>query len=164
MRNLILLALVSSACAAQPKRPAMPSEYACSGFSVVRNGNELKTSDSGAVSKLSWRDADGEHFIAWPQTPTDRDAIEFVMPTDPMQDVTQRTYDTTFGSSTADWRVTGKQQCTARGGYNDILFRYVKGESLDDLTRSLALDSRDDTRRLLHRAIAAVQHRYLRDR
>jgi hypothetical protein len=163
MRQLLLLALATSACVAHPKRPAVPTEYACSDYSLVRNGAEMKSTTTGLISKLSWRDADGEHFVAWPQTPTDRDAIEIVVPVDPMQDATQRNYDTTFGSSTADWRMTHKQVCTARGGYNDILVRYVKGETLDHLAEALSLDSRDDARVLLRMALTNVQRRYLRD-
>lgn len=164
MRNILLLALVTAACAPQPKRPVSPSEYVCAGYSVMRNGSELKTSDRGIVGRLSWRDSAGEHFVTWPQTPTDRDAIEFVIPTDTMQDAVERTYDTTFGSTTADWRLKSKQVCTARGGYNDVLARYVRGESVAELTQSLSLTNHDETRQLIRKALIAVQRRYYRDR
>lgn len=166
MQKLLLLfvALAAAACTPQPKHPTTPSEYVCSSFSVVRNGSEVKTSDSGLVGKLSWRDSAGEHFVAWPVSPTDRDAIEFVLPDDSRLDGEQRTYDTTFGSSVADWRLVTKHACTARGGYNDVLARYLKGESLDDLTRSLALSDRDETRGLIRHALTTLQRRYWRDR
>ena len=165
MRKLILLALVTAACAPRPPHaPTTPTEYVCSGYSLMRDGSEVKASDGHLVGKLSWRDSSGEHFVAWPVTPTDREAVEIVIPPDARQDAMHRTYDTTFGSSTADWRLKTKQTCTARDGYNDILTRYIKGESLDDLTASLALESNAQTKMLLRRAMASVQHRYFYER
>ncbi|HSD87365.1 MAG TPA: hypothetical protein VLB44_07615 [Kofleriaceae bacterium] len=163
MRTVLFVLLAASACVPQPKRPTTPTEYACSGFSVIRDGSELKSGDHAVTGKLSWTDKAGEHFVSWPATPTDRQAIEFIVPGDPRQDAQQRTYDTTFGSSVSDWRLTGQQVCTAHGGYTDVLARYLKGESVDDLTRSLSLDSRDETRTLLRRAIVSLQHRYYQD-
>jgi hypothetical protein len=164
MRKLLLLALVTAACTPRPQAPTKPTEYVCSGYSLMRDGSEVKASDGNLVGRLSWRDDSGEHFVAWPATPTDREAIEIIIPADARQDAQHRTFDTTFGSSTADWRLKAKQTCTARDGYSDILTRYMKGESLDDLTASLALDSKDQTKLLLRRAIASVQHRYFHDR
>lgn len=164
MRKLILLALVTAACTPRPQAPTTPTEYVCSGYSLMRDGSEVKASDGRLVGRLSWRDSTGEHFVAWPVTPTDREAVEIVIPADARQDATHRTYDTTFGSSTADWRLKTKQTCTARDGYSDILTRYIKGESLDDLTASLALESNAQTRMLLRRAMASVQHRYFYER
>ncbi|HUS32590.1 MAG TPA: hypothetical protein VMZ53_29010 [Kofleriaceae bacterium] len=163
MRKLILLALVTAACTPRPKAPTKPTEYVCEGYSLMRDGSEVKASDGNLVGRLSWRDSTGEHFVAWPTTPTDREAIEIVIPSDPRQDAMHRIYDTTFGSSTADWRLKSRQTCTARDGYSDILTRYIKGETLDDLTTSLALDSNDETRVLLRRAMASLNHRYWRD-
>ena len=116
----------------------------------------------GEISRLSWRDDRGEHFVTWPLSPTDRAATEFVVPADPRQDATQHTYDTTFGSSTADWRLVSEQTCTARGGYNDVLARYMRGESIDDLTRDVGL-SRDETRAVLRKALVSLQKKYWRD-
>ena len=164
MRKLILLALVTAACTPRPKAPTTPTEYVCEGYSLMRDGSEVKASDGNLVGKLSWRDDAGEHFVAWPATPTDREAVEIVIPQDARADAMHRTYDTTFGSSTADWRLKTKQSCTARDGYSDILTRYIKGESLDDLTASLSLESNAQTKMLLRRAMAAVQHRYYYDR
>jgi hypothetical protein len=164
MRKLIFLALATAACTVHPKAPTKPTEYVCSSYSLMRDGSEVKASDGNLVGRLSWRDDGGEHFVGWPATPTDREAVEIVIPRDPRRDAMQRTYDTTFGSSTADWRLKSKSFCTARDGYSDVLTRYIKGESLDALTASLAFDSNDQTRALLRRAMASVQHRYHHER
>jgi hypothetical protein len=164
MRKLILLALVTAACTPRPKAPTKPTEYVCSNYSLMRDGSEVKATDGNFVGRLSWRDDSGEHFVAWPETPTDREAVEIVIPADARQDALHRTYDTTFGSSTADWRLKTKQNCTARDGYSEILTRYIRGESLDQLTASLSLESNDQTKMLLRRAMASVQHRYYYER
>jgi hypothetical protein len=121
------------------------------------------TASPGEISRLSWRDGKGEHFVTWPLSPTDRAATEFIVPADPRQDATQRTYDTTFGSSTTDWRPVNETVCTARGGYSDVLTRYMRGESIDDLTRDVGLSSRDETRAVLRKALVSLQKKYWRD-
>ena len=166
MRQFLLVILVgASACAARgSKQPTMPVHYACGDSTVTRDGVEMRSSaEPGEISLLSWRDDQGEHFVTWPLSPTDRAATEFVVPNDPRQDAVQHTYDTTFGSSTADWRLLDKQVCTARGGYNDVLARYMRGESIDELTRETGLTSRDETRAVLRKALVSLQKRYWRD-
>lgn len=166
MRKLLLVLLVgASACAARASRqPTMPIHYACGDTTVMRDGSEIRSTVApGEVSRLSWRDGKGEHFVTWPLAPTDRQAVEFVVPTDPRQDAVQHTYDTTFGSAPADWRLLDEQVCTARGGYNDLLARYMRGESIDELTRDVGLTSRDETRAVLRKAIVSLQKRYWRD-
>jgi len=165
MRKLLLVILAGvSACAPRTARhPTTPVQYSCGDTAVTRDGSEVRTSARGEVGRLSWRDDSGEHFIAWPLSPTDRNAVEIVVPADPRQDAIQRTYDTTFGSSTADWRLVKSQTCTARGGYNDVLARYMRGDSIDELTRDIGLSSRDETRAVLRKAIVSLQKRYWRD-
>ena len=166
MRNFLLLVLVgASACAARSShQPTMPVHYACGDVAVTRDGSEMRPAGAqGEISRLSWSDKQGEHFVTWPLSPTDRAAVEFIVPADPRQDATQVTYDTTFGSSTADWRLTDKKVCTAQGGYNDVLARYMRGESIDDLTRSTGLSSRDETRTVLRKALVSLQKKYWRD-
>ncbi|HEY5944466.1 MAG TPA: hypothetical protein VIV40_03205 [Kofleriaceae bacterium] len=166
MRKFLLVLLVgASACAARSSHePTIPVHYACGDTTVTRNGIEMRsTATPGEISRLSWRDDKGEHFVTWPLSPTDREATEFVVPTDPRQDAVQHKYDTTFGASTADWRMTDEQVCTARGGYNDVLARYMRGESIDDLTRDVGLTSRDETRAVLRKALVTLQKKYWRD-
>jgi hypothetical protein len=165
MRNFLLVILVgASACAARSSQPTLPVNYACGDHVVTRNGVEMRSSATpGEISRLSWHDDKGEHFVTWPLSPTDREATEFIVPNDPRQDATQRSYDTTFGSSTADWRLTDSKVCTAQGGYNDVLARYMRGESIDDLTRDVGLTSRDETRAVLRKALVTLQKKYWRD-
>src|SRR6185503_14246644 len=160
MRQILLVILVgASACAARSSTTStMPTHYACGDSQVTRDGEEMRSSSTpGQISRLSWRDSKGEHYVTWPLSPTDRTATEFVVPNDSRQDAVQHTYDTTFGSSTADWRMTDQQVCTARGGYNDVLARYMAGESIDDLTREVGLTSRDETRAVLRKALVSLQ-------
>ena len=166
MRKFLLVILVgASACAARStQHPTTPVHYACGESTVIRNGVEMRSNATPSeISQMSWRDDHGEHFVTWPLSPTDRAATEFVVPTDPRQDATQHIYDTTFGSSTADWRLVAQQTCTARGGYNDVLARYMRGESIDDLTREVGLTSRDETRAVLRKALVTLQKKYWRD-
>ncbi len=166
MRKLLLLVTLvgASACAARTARqPTTPVLYTCGEVAVTRDGGQIHTVTHDQVSRLSWHDDQGDHFIAWPLSPTDRNAVEFIVPSDPRQDALQHTYDTTFGSSTADWRLVDRKVCTPRGGYNDVLARYLRGESIDDLTRVEGL-SRDETRAVLRKALVSLQKRYWSDR
>jgi hypothetical protein len=166
MRKFLLVLLVgASACAARSsQQPTIPVHYACGDTTVTRNGIEMRSSATpDEISRLSWRDDRGEHFVTWPLSPTDRAATEFIVPADPRQDAVQKTYDTTFGSSTTDWRPVDTKVCTARGGYNDVLARYMRGESIDDLTRDVGLSSRDETRAVLRKALVTLQKKYWRD-
>jgi hypothetical protein len=161
MRNALFLLLVG-ACAARAPQPTLHAEYTCGDVAVTRAGSEVKTSSPVVLGRLSWRDGAGDHFVAWPVSPTDRDAVEFIVPTDPHQDAVQQTYDTTFGSSTHDWRLVDKKVCPARGGYNDLLTRYMMGESIDTLAVATGGD-REETRGLLRKALMSLQRRYWRD-
>lgn len=166
MRQFLLVILVgASACAARTSNQStMPTHYVCGDNTVTRSGVEMRSSSTpGEISRLSWRDDKGEHFVTWPLSPTDRTATEFIVPNDPRQDAMQVTYDTAFGSSTTDWRSKEKRVCTARGGYNDVLARYMRGESIDDLTAEVGLSSRDETRAVLRKALVTLQKKYWRD-
>jgi hypothetical protein len=132
--------------------------YACGDTAIARSGDAI------GGTRLGWRDDDGDHFVAWPVSPVDIDAVEIVVPSDPRMDAVRRVYDTSKGTSKADWRLVGRQVCTAKGGYSDVLARYLRGESLDQLARELALGNRDDARDAVHAAMLALQRRYYRDR
>jgi hypothetical protein len=165
MRNVFFVLVVgASACAARSSHTTLPTEYLCGDVAVTRNGSEVRNGPSGEVGRLSWRDDAGEHFVAWPISPTDHDATELIVPSDPHLDAVQHTYDTTFGSSTGDWRLVEKKQCRAKGGPNDMLTRYMMGESIDDLTTSFGVESREETRSMIRKAMVSLQRRYWRDR
>jgi hypothetical protein len=132
--------------------------YACADTAIARNGDAI------AGTRLGWHDDEGDHFVAWPLSPIDVDAVEIVVPNDPRMDAVRRVYDTSKGSSKADWRLVRRQVCTAKGGYSDLLARYLRGESLDQLAHELALGDRDDARDAVHEAMLTLQRRYFRDR
>jgi hypothetical protein len=168
MRNFVVLALVgTAACTARPSSPTTPIRYSCGDSEVVRNGDSLlvgKAAPPKADTKLGWHDDEGDHFVQWPTSVTDVETVEYVVPGDPRLDAVQRVYDTTNGSSTADWRLVQRQVCMAEGGYNDALARFMKGASLEELTSQLALRDRDEARGLVHRALITLQQRYWKDR
>jgi len=156
MRNLLLaLSLGAAACGARAPRTTLPVQYSCGDGSVAPDV---------AATKLGWHDADGDHYVSWPQSPVDVSAVELVVPADPRQDAIERVYDTSSGTSKADWRLVRREVCTARGGDSDVLARYVIGESLDKIAADFSLGSRDEARELVHHALLAVQRRYFRDR
>ena len=49
-------------------------------------------------------------------------------------------------------------------GESAMLVRYIKGESIDTLTKSYSLDSPEETRYLLRRAMTSLQDQYKHDR
>jgi hypothetical protein len=117
----------------------------------------------GSASQLGWRDDAGDHFVNWPHSPTEVEAVEFVAPSDPRADAMMKTYDTSKGMSTTDWRMTKTEVCRAEGGYNDALTRWMDGSSIDEVAVSLATD-KEQARSLVNHALTALQKRYLRDR
>jgi hypothetical protein len=163
MRNLVLVVLVT-ACAARPPRSTFDATYTCGNGSIIRESGIVRnTAEPHASSRLSWQDDAGDHYVTWPLSPTDRQATEYIIPIDVKADAVERTYDASRGSSTADWRLLGKQVCTVQGGYNDALARFMHGESIDDVARDLSLDH-DEARGMVQHALQALQHRYMRDR
>jgi hypothetical protein len=171
-KTLFAFSITAAACGARAPQTTLPVEYACGQAAVVRHDKMLELRERSAslvgvgtsAAKLGWRDDAGEHFVTWPVSPTDVEALEFVLPWDPRQDATERFYDTSTGTSTADWRLVRREVCTARGGYTDALSRYIRGESYDQLAADLAHGDRDEARELVHHALIALQRRYFRDR
>lgn len=165
MRNILLLVLVgASACAARSPRSTFTGEYSCGDAAVVREGAAVRTTGgTPSESRLSWTDDAGDHYVNWPLSPTDKSATEFIIPPDPKADAFERTYDTSRGASTADWRLVTKQTCTARGGYNDALTRWMAGETIDGIAHDLSID-RDEAKNVVRHALMTAQTRYWRER
>ncbi|MBL0220104.1 MAG: hypothetical protein IPQ07_40330 [Myxococcales bacterium] len=157
---LPLTALSLAACATKPARPTTPVQYTCGEITVDRAGTGLTIGSPDHATSLGWHDDAGDHFVSWPLSPTDTRAVEFVMPADPRLDGTQHIYDTSLGASTADWRLVEHQVCTARGGYNDVLSRWMKGATMEQIAAELSLDGRDGARSLIHQALVTLQRRY----
>jgi hypothetical protein len=170
------LFLAVAACGAHVSAPLSPSAsttYSCGDSEMVLVGGGVTVREPAAslggnptsiAPRLGWRDDHGSHFVTWPLSPIERTAVEYVVPADPRLDATRVVYDATSGYSTADWRAVDRRACVARGGYNDALARFVKGESFEQVARELALGSSEDARKLVHHALMAVQRRYWRDR
>jgi hypothetical protein len=165
MRNLLLVVLVgASACAARSPRSTFTAQYSCDGTPVVRDGGAVHAgSELTADSRLSWSDDAGDHYVSWPLSATDKSATEFIVPADPKEDAIQRTYDTSRGPSTADWRLVHKQVCTVHGGYNDALSRWMAGETIDAIAQDLSIN-RDEAKTVVRQALMSAQTRYWRER
>lgn len=175
MRNLLLITAFSisaAACAARAPQTTTPREYTCGDAALVPHGNQLEIREASAsmggpgsqAAKLGWHDGSGDHDIAGPMSPVDVSAVEFIVPGDGQRDATKRTYDTSSGTSRADWRLVKAETCTLRGGDSDVLEHYAKGESLDDLAHDFSLADRDEAREIVHRAMLSLQKRYFHDR
>ena len=160
----ILEVLVASACATHPVRPTPPVQYSCGETAILRDGSSLSVGLPDHATHLGWHDGDGDHFISSLGSSADHRAIELVMPADPRQDAAQRTYDTSTGTSPADWRLLQRTVCTARGGYTDVLSRWMKGATYDQLVVELSLGDRAAARGLVHQALESLRHRYWRER
>jgi hypothetical protein len=162
---LLLFAAATSACAARPPRSTLTTRYDCGDLDLVRRGETLAVARGGAApAYLGWRDRDGDHFVAWPVSPLGVEAVDVVVPDDPRQDAVRRVYDASKGASSADWRLVARQVCPARGGYSEVLARYLGGDSLDHLAADLTRGDRDEARAIVHRAMVSLERRYYHDR
>ena len=166
MRNILFLVIAgASACAARGTKPTtFPTTYACGEQEVERTGDSLRVNHGIqlAAAHRGWHDDEGDHFVTWPIATTDIEAVEIVFPADRHADAVQRVYDTSKGSSTADWRLLRRQVCTAQGGYNDALARWMGGASLDQVAAEMALD-RTEARNMVHQALMSLQKKYAKD-
>ena len=173
MRNLLLvLSLGAAACGSRAPQTTLPREYACGQIALVPHGDRLEIREASASlagsgsqsARLVSHDASGDHYVTGPQSPVDVSAVEFIVPSDARRDAVRHVYDTSGGTARADWRLTRDEVCTLRGGDTDVLSRYTKGASLDDLARDLSLGGRDEAREIVHRALLSLQRRYFADR
>ncbi len=167
--QLILLSLlVAGACAGRstPTTPngshAMTSTYACDQQLVKREAGSVF---AGADSRLAmaFQDTAGDHFVAFPETPTSTRAVEYVLPQDRRADAIERVYDTTRGQSRADWRVVDENVCVVKGGYSDAFFRFANGSTMDDVASALGLQNRIEARKLIKEGMRAATVRFHRE-
>jgi len=173
MRNILLAVTVCSAACTAPRaaQSTLPHEYTCGDGSVVPHGNRLEIRSEQAAldggitlsARLGFRDSAGDHYMSGPHSPVDVSAVEFIVPNDG-GDATRNEYDTSAGTSRADWRLVKAETCTMKNGDSEVLARYIKGESFEDLAREFALGDRDDAREAVHRSMLKLQKRYFRDR
>ena len=170
MREQLLLVLVVSGAAACAGRTApttlnkqtMTSTYACDSHVVKREAGKVF---AGADSRLAmaFQDDAGDHFVAFPESPTATRAVEYVMPDDQRADAIERVYDTTKGSSRADWRVVDETVCVAKGGYTDAFFRFAGGSTMDEVANALGLEDRIEARKLIKEGLRTAQVRFHRE-
>jgi len=166
MRNFLMFAVIAgaSACAARAPQPTVPTSYACGEQEVTRLGDKLTVAHADAApARRGWHDDEGDHFVTWPISPTDVEAVEYVVPSDRRADAVQRFYDASKGTSTADWRLVRREVCTAQGGYNDALARWMKGATLDEVASSLSLSDRDEARTMVRSALMKLQKKYAKE-
>lgn len=170
MRKQLLLVLIVSGAAACAGRtapttlnqPSMTSTYACTSHLVKREaGNVFAGADTRLA--LAFQDGAGDHFVAWPESPTTTRAVEYVMPDDQRADAIERIYDTSRGQARADWRVIDENVCVVRGGYSDAFNRFAAGSSMDDIAKDLGLGNRLEARKLIKEGMRAATVRFHRE-
>jgi hypothetical protein len=146
MRNpaivVSLLAVVASACAGrQTVRRTITAHYTCDGHDVIRHGSTLHI-DGGSVALLA-STGDDDRFVGT----RDGRPVEYRLPHDVRVDGTL--------TDTATERA-----CVVRGGYNDVLVRWMRGESMDEIAMQLALGDREAAGDLIHDALRRLHRRY----
>lgn len=168
--QLVLVSLIvagAAACAGRApttlsSKINMTSTYACDSRVVKREaGNVFAGSDSRLA--MAFQDTAGDHFVAFPETPTSTRAVEYVMPDDSRADAIERIYDTTRGQSRADWRVVDENVCVVKGGYTDAFFRFAAGETMDEVANRLGLSDRIEARKLIKEGMRAASVRFHRE-
>lgn len=171
MRNNSLLlvslaAVAATACAGRAHTNnllAKTTTYACDGNrSIAKSATGVRTAHSDVVIPEGWRDDDGSHFIAWPTSTTTMETVEYFIPDDFRSDAFERVYDTSGGTSRADWKLLRSSTCTANGGYNDALARFAGGKSFDQVAKELDTD-KSLVRELVHQALISLNKRYYRN-
>jgi|GEM_PF-3087555 len=165
--SLFTLVVGASACAARAPQSTLDvnapqARYACGEDEIVRDGRAVFSSRESVRIRRGWTDGEGEHFVEWPRRTTTMEALEYVLPSDTAENAIVRVYDTSGGSSRADWRMKKLSKCTATGGYTDALARYAAGKSIDEVARELSLDG-NKVRALVEKALHKTQSRYLAD-
>jgi hypothetical protein len=167
--SLFMFVLGASACAARAPLSTLDvnapqARYACDNDEIVRDGRAVFSSRESQHIHRGWTDGEGEHFVEWPRRTTTMEALEYVIPTDELQDAKVRVYDTSGGSSRADWRMKHQSLCTASGGYTAAFAHYASGESMEQISRDLSLGSTDKARMMIEKALHDAQARYLAGR
>ena len=172
--RLILIAIAfASACTSHPRRDTTVVRYACGDTVVLRSGWQVTVDVRTAAAseaavetrrlgpaQLGWRDDEGDHFVTWPHAATDVEAVEYVVPHDRREDAVAKRYDASAGYSSSDWRLLEKRVCRAEGGYNDVLVRWMNGDSLDKVARDLDLADGRSARILVRKALAQLNRQF----
>jgi hypothetical protein len=168
--QLVLVSLIvagAAACAGRATpttltQASMTASYACDSRVVKREaGNVFAGADSRLA--MAFQDTAGDHFVAFPETPTSTRAVEYVIPGDQRADAIERVYDTTRGSSRADWRVVDENVCVAKNGYTDAFNRFAGGATMDSIATEFGLENRIEARKLIKEGLRAASVRFHRE-
>jgi hypothetical protein len=134
--------------------------YACDGNrTIAKSAVGVRTSNSDAPLTAGWHDDNGSHYIAWPTAATTMETVDYFIPDDDRSDAMERVYDTSGGTSRADWKLLRSSVCTANGGYSDALARFAGGKSFDQVAKELDV-KKSDARELVHQALVSLNKRY----
>ena len=163
-----LAGVLATACAGRAHTnsvvDAKITMYACEGNrTIAKSGRGVRTLHSDIAITEGYRGNDASHFIAWPTSATTMQTVEYVIPDDDRSDAVERVYDTSGGSSRADWKLVRSNTCTATGGYSDALARFASGKSFDEVAKDLDL-KKSDAKELVHQAIVSLNKRYYGNR
>jgi hypothetical protein len=149
--HIPVMMIVWGGCALPPvEEPSAPSQvaavrsegsrtFACKDGVAVPADGALRIGDREA--RFVRRDAAGDHFVLeGGADTTNSDAAittEYVMPADPREDLIV-------------WSDRGDEDtCAVRGGHSDVLARWIRGESVDEIAASLAVAPADARVRLI---------------
>lgn len=171
MRKQLLLGLVvvaaASACATRSapvsslNTKTSAVTYICAEDQQIRREGGAVFAGRDARLPLGWQDRAGDHFVAFPLSATANEAVEYVMPEDPMQNAIERTYDTTGGRAQSDWRLKSQRVCTVKGGYTFALASLSAGKTLDDIARDMGID-RSQAKRVVYTSLMQALSSYHR--
>jgi hypothetical protein len=171
MRNINKLLFVSfagvmaTACAGRAHTTNLAGSpqvtmYSCDGNrSIAKSSRGVRALNTDVVISEGYRGDDGQHFIAWPTSATTMETVEYVITDDVRSDAVERVYDTSGGTSRADWKLLRTNACIATGGYSDALARFAGGKTFDQVAKDLNLD-KSDAKELVHKALVSLNKRY----
>jgi hypothetical protein len=156
MRRFVLVAawLVAGACADLRPHVTAPIEYSCRTTTLVVRGAQLELVSAAPAGQLAGaarttHEGRGDHY----GTAVANGTVDVFVPVDAQLDATASVYD---GTRT----LIDREICIARGGYTDVLARYLDGATFEDLARQLTLDSPEEARTLVRRAMMRVARRF----
>jgi hypothetical protein len=143
MRPLVLVALLA-ACAARYRAPTTPLDYDCGDHQLIREGEFLSGAPIGRLQLTPQDDglvgSTGDRTYEVPFDPRE-DAVEHVIARERR----------------------GQQVCRVRGGYTDMLVRWLGGESIDQLAHEETGGDRDAAYARIRQGMFRQQSRLRRE-
>jgi hypothetical protein len=150
----IVLSATAGACALplaeEPAAPPQiaspgPRSYACKdGVAALAQGGLIV---GEARAPFARHDDAGDHYAL----ARDGTTVEYIVPADAREDLVVRGGD------------GARESCTARGGHADVLARWIRGDSVDEIAASLGIGP-DDVRGRLIASVRWARSRIAYDR